>query len=275
MRNIKLILSYDGTEFSGWQRQPDRRTVQQVLEEGIGQLTGVEAPTNASGRTDAGVHALGQVVHFYTGSRHAPAVFLKALNATLPRDVRVLHAREMPQAFHATLDAKSKLYRYVIDNGPIADPFQIRYSQHVYAQLDAAAMHRAAQLLKGRHDFHSFETHWPNRTSSVRTIMHIGVARDGHRIAIEVEADGFLYNMVRSIAGTLTLVGAGKWPESRVAEVLAAEDRREAGPTAPPQGLFLVRVRYGAPADTDLQNQAELLNQPRNPPAGYELLNGP
>src|SRR4051794_17979953 len=194
MRNLKLLLSYDGTNFSGWQRQPDRRSVQQVLEEAIGRLTGVEAPTNASGRTDAGVHALGQVVHFYTVSRHSPGVFVKALNAMLPADVRVKGAWDMPQSFHATLDARSKLYRYVLDNGPIADPFQLRYSDHVYLPLDAVAMNRAAQSLKGRHDFHSFETNWPNRTSSVRTIIHIEVNRVEDTVRVEVEADGFLYN---------------------------------------------------------------------------------
>jgi tRNA pseudouridine38-40 synthase len=244
MRNIKLVLSYDGTDFSGWQRQPDRRTVQQVLEEAIGRLTGVAPATNASGRTDAGVHALGQVVHFYTASRHAPEVFVKALNATLPHDVRVRGAWEMSQAFHATLDAKAKLYRYVIDNHPIADPFQTRYSHHVYRRLDVAAMDAAARSLEGRHDFHSFETHWPNRTSSVRTVSHIAVNRMNDFVWVDVEADGFLYNMVRSIAGTLLLVGTGRWPAARVAEALAAEDRRAAGPTAPAQGLFLVRVRY-------------------------------
>jgi tRNA pseudouridine38-40 synthase len=244
MRNLKLLLSYDGTQFSGWQRQPERRTVQQVLEEAIGKLTGVVPSTNASGRTDAGVHALGQVAHFLTASRHPPEVFVKALNATLPSDVRVKGAWEMPQSFHATLDARAKLYRYVIDNGRIADPFQSRYAWHVYQKLDTAAMHRAAQSLKGRHDFHSFETNWPNRTSSVRTITHIAVNRMNDAVWVDVEADGFLYNMVRSIAGTLVEVGKGKWPESRVAEALAAEDRRVAGPTAPPQGLFLVRVRY-------------------------------
>jgi len=244
MRNLKLILSYDGTEFSGWQRQPDRRTVQQVLEEAIGRLTGVESPTNASGRTDAGVHALGQVVHFYTESRHPPDVFVKALNAMLPYDVRVKDAAEMPQSFHATLDAKAKLYRYVVDNGRVADPFQFRYSWHVFQSLDSDAMNRAAQALRGRHDFHSFETNWPNRMSSVRTITRIAVLREGNSVKIEVEADGFLYNMVRAITGTLVEVGKGKWPESRVAEIVAAEDRREAGPTAPPRGLFLVQVRY-------------------------------
>jgi tRNA pseudouridine38-40 synthase len=244
MRTLKLLLSYDGTEFSGWQRQPDRRTVQQVLEEALGRLTGAEPPTNASGRTDAGVHALGQVVHFYTASRHAPEVFVKALNAMLPADIRVRGAWEMPQAFHATLDARGKLYRYVVDNHPIADPFQTRYSYHVYQRLDVAVMDAAAAALRGRHDFHSFETNWPNRTSSVRTITHIAVNRMNDLVWIDVEADGFLYNMVRAIAGTLILVGKGHWPGARVAEALAAEDRREAGPTAPPQGLFLVRVRY-------------------------------
>ncbi len=244
MRNLQLLIAYDGTDFSGWQRQPDRRTVQQVLEEAIGRLTGVESTTNASGRTDAGVHAVGQVVHFYTASRHDPETFVKALNAMLPSDVRVKGAWERPQAFHATLDAKAKLYRYVIDNGRIADPFQIRYAWHVFQPLDAAAMHRAAQHFQGRHDFHSFETNWPNRTSSVRTIFHIAVNRVNDAVWIDVEADGFLYNMVRAITGTLVEVGKGKWPESKTAEILAAEDRREAGPTAPPQGLFLVRVRY-------------------------------
>ena len=247
MRNIKLVIRYDGTDYFGWQRQPDRRTVQQVLEEAIGQITGVVPTANASGRTDAGVHALGQVVHFFTESKHSPDVFVKALNANLPDDLRITSAEEKPQAFHCTLDAKTKLYRYVIDNARIANPFERRYAWHVYQTLDDQAMNRAAQSLKGRHDFRSFETNWPNRMSSVRTITHASVSRDQDRVWIDVEADGFLYNMVRAITGTLVEVGKGKWPESKVAEIIAAEDRREAGPTAPPQGLFLVHVRYDAP----------------------------
>jgi tRNA pseudouridine38-40 synthase len=245
MRNIKLTLSYDGTDFHGWQRQPGLRTVQDVLEQAIERLTGTRPTITASGRTDAGVHALGQVVHFFTLSRHAPEVFLKALNATLPRDVRVLAARDMPQSFHATLDAKSKRYRYVIDNGTVASPFHLRYSWHVFHRLDIDAMNRASRALLGRHDFRSFETDWPNRTSSVRTVFDLVVDSKEHLVSIEVEADGFLYNMVRAIAGTLVLVGTGKRPECWVGEVLEAENRVEAGPTAPPQGLFLVRVRYG------------------------------
>jgi tRNA pseudouridine38-40 synthase len=244
MRNIKLVVSYDGTDFHGWQRQPHCRTVQQELEEAIGRLTGAIPTTDASGRTDSGVHALGQVVHFFTVSAHPTKVFVKALNAMLPRDLRVLSAEDVPQSFHATIDAKSKRYRYVIDNGRIADPFARRYAWHLYTALDAYQMHVAAQGLKGRHDFRSFETEWPNRISSVRTIYDISVERAGTVIRLEVEADGFLYNMVRAIAGTLVLVGSGKKPIEWVSEVLRAENRAAAGPNAPAQGLFLVHVRY-------------------------------
>jgi tRNA pseudouridine38-40 synthase len=244
MRNIKLILSYDGTDFHGWQRQPGLRTVQGVVEAALLQLTGARAVTTASGRTDAGVHALGQVVHFLTASRHSTKTFVRALNALLPNDVRILTAEEKPQAFHATLDAQSKRYRYLIDNGQVANPFQIRFSWHVHPPLDAAAMARAGKFLLGRHDFRSFETEWPNRTSSVRTIVDLTVERSESFVTIEVEADGFLYNMVRSIAGTLMLVGAGKRPDTWVAEVLAAGRRALAGPTAPAKGLFLVEVHY-------------------------------
>jgi tRNA pseudouridine38-40 synthase len=245
MRNIKLILAYDGTDFHGWQRQPGLRTVQQALEEAILELTQHAPATTASGRTDAGVHALGQVVHFYTPSRHSTDVFTRGLNALLPRDLRVLEAHEMPQAFHATLDARSKRYRYVIDNAPIASPFLLRYSWHVHRPLDVEAMNRAGAALMGRHDFRSFETDWPNRTSSVRTIFDLTVTRTLEQVWLEVEADGFLYNMVRAIAGTLLLVGTGKRPESWARAVLEAENRATAGPTAPPQGLYLLSVRYG------------------------------
>jgi tRNA pseudouridine38-40 synthase len=244
MRNIQLTLAYDGTAFHGWQRQPAHRTVQEVLETALNQLTGETIAATAASRTDAGVHALGQSVHFLTTSRHATETFARASNALLPSDVRVVDARERPQAFHATLDARSKRYRYVIDNGPFASPFQLRYSWHVRRPLDAAAMETAARALLGRHDFHSFETDWPNRTSSVRTILDLTVTRSGAFVTLEVEADGFLYNMVRSITGTLVWVGTGKREGGWVAEVLRAESRIEAGPTAPPQGLFLVAVRY-------------------------------
>ncbi len=246
MRNICITIAYDGTEYSGWQRQRSRPTIQQAVEEALFEITGTAATLHASGRTDAGVHALGQVAHFLTAATHDPATFVKALNATLPGDIRILAAREMPESFHATVDATSKMYRYVIDNGRVADAFLRRYAWHVFRLLDADAMRAAAQALVGRHDFRSFETDWPNRMSSVRTVASVNVERAGDAIRVEVEADGFLYNMVRAIAGTLTLVGKGKWPVERVAAALAAQDRREAGPTAPAQGLFLVRVEYPA-----------------------------
>jgi tRNA pseudouridine38-40 synthase len=245
MRNICFTLSYDGTEFRGWQTQPGLRTVQETLEHAIAVVTGEERiRCNASGRTDSGVHAAGQVVNFYTASAHAPDVLLRAVNANLPADVVIRSCDEVSQSFDANRDALRKLYRYVIHDGPVPDVFLRRFAWHCKWRLDAEAMRRAAEPLKGRHDFHSFESDWPNRLTSIRTITHLAVNRLGDYIWIDVEADGFLYNMVRAIAGTLINVGRGYWPESRVAEILNAENRREAGPTAPPEGLFLMRVTY-------------------------------
>jgi tRNA pseudouridine38-40 synthase len=245
MRNLKLTLSYDGSDFNGWQTQPGFRTVQETLETAIMALTGEErVRVNTSGRTDAGVHAVGQVVNFYTTANYPPEVLVKAINANLPPDVVVLAAVDVPEAFDANRDASRKLYRYVIHDRPIPDPFLRRYCCHSRKRLDVDAMRRAAEPLKGRHDFHSFETDWPNRMSSVRTITHLALNRFGDWIWLDVEADGFLYNMVRAIAGTLMYVGRGYWPETEVADILKAEDRTRAGPTAPAQGLFLMRVTY-------------------------------
>jgi tRNA pseudouridine38-40 synthase len=244
MRNIRLTLSYDGTDFNGWQTQPGVRTVQETLEGAIAAVTGEPIRVNASGRTDTGVHALGQVVNFYTNTHLSPEVLLRATNAHLPTDVVISQARDVPQAFDANRDAQRKLYRYVIHDGPVPNPFLRRYCHHSRHPLDVIAMRQAAEPLRGRHDFHSFETHWPNRMSSVRTITHLAINRMGEWIWLDIEADGFLYNMVRAIAGTLINVGRGYWPVSQVGLILEAEDRRTAGPTAPAQGLFLVRVTY-------------------------------
>ncbi|MBL8794442.1 MAG: tRNA pseudouridine(38-40) synthase TruA [Planctomycetia bacterium] len=252
MRNIKLTVSYDGTDFNGWQMQPGFRTVQATLEEALQPLTGAErVRVNASGRTDTGVHAVGQVVNFRTAALHTPEVFLRATNARLPDDIVIRDAAEVPEDFDANRDAKRKLYRYVIHDGPTPDPFQRRYAHHCRYALDAAAMHCAALALRGTHDFHSFETEWPNRQTSVRTVTHIAVNRCGAYLWLDVEADGFLYNMVRAIAGTLINVGRGYWPAEHVAGILRAEDRNQAGPTAPPHGLFLMRVTYDEAATSD------------------------
>ena len=245
MRNVKLVLSYDGTDFFGWQTQPDKRTIQQTLESAIAKLTGEERiRVNASGRTDTGVHALGQVANFHSDTNLPAEKLVAAINAHLPDDVVVLEAADMPESFDANRDAVRKLYRYVIHNGPVPSPFLRRYAHYHKRRLDDRAMARAAEPLLGCHDFHSFETEWPNRASSVRTITHLAVNRFGDYLWIDVEADGFLYNMVRAIAGTLINVGRGYWPESQVAAILHAEDRTQAGPTAPAEGLFLVRVTY-------------------------------
>jgi tRNA pseudouridine38-40 synthase len=250
MRTLKLTIAYDGTAYAGWQSQLGKPTVQDTLENAIAKITGERLRVMASGRTDAGVHALAQVVGFRTNSALPPEVLVRALNATLPRDVAVLEAVEVPEGFHATHHTVRKRYRYVIYDGPIRDVFQRHFVWHYsYGRLDAAAMHRAAAALIGRHDFRSFQSSGSERKSSVRTIsdLHVERGRAGEEenfITIEVEADGFLYNMVRAIVGTLVQVGRGEQPETWPGEVLRAADRGAAGPTAPPQGLCLVSVEY-------------------------------
>ena len=248
MRTIRLTLAYDGTAYAGWQVQPSQKTVQGVLEEAIEKVTGRRSRATASGRTDAGVHALGQVVAFRTDCRLDAGVLRRALNAELPDDVAVLDVIDAPERFHPIRDAVRKRYRYVIHDGPVRDVFARRYAWHCRGALDAQAMARAARCLLGRHDFASFENSGSERQSTVRTISDVGVRRgqggSEHVVTLEVEADGFLYNMARAIVGTLVEVGRGAENESWVAEVLAAGDRSAAGPNAPPQGLFLVQVDY-------------------------------
>jgi tRNA pseudouridine38-40 synthase len=245
MRNIKITLSYDGTDYFGWQTQPGRPTVQETLEKAIAQLTGEErVVVNASGRTDSGVHAVGQVANFRSAMRIAAEKLVPAINAHLPADIVIASAEEVPESFDAGRDATAKLYRFVMHDGPVPSPFLRRYCCQSQQPLDAAAMARASVVLLGRHDFRCFETEWPNRLSSVRTITHLTVNRVGHYIWLDVEADGFLYNMVRAIAGTLMNVGRGFWPETQAGEILRAQDRTLAGPTAPAAGLFLMRVHY-------------------------------
>jgi tRNA pseudouridine38-40 synthase len=244
MRNIKLTISYDGTDYFGWQTQPGRATVQETMETAIAGLTGELVHLNASGRTDSGVHAVGQVANFHTGTRIPDDKLVPAINAHLPDCIVVRQAEEMPTSFDAGRNAVSKLYRYVIHDGAVPSPFLRRYCCQSQARLDAAAMARASKVLVGEHDFRCFETEWPNRQSSVRTILHVSVNRFGDYVWLDVAADGFLYNMVRAIAGTLMNVGRGYWPETQVAEILEAQDRTRAGPTAPAAGLFLMRVDY-------------------------------
>src|SRR5262245_15797349 len=187
MRNLRLTLSYDGTDFHGWQTQPGLRTVQETLEQALAALTGVDrVRVNASGRTDTGVHAVGQVVNFHTDSKLPPDVILRAVNAHLPPDVVVREASEAAPDFDANRHAVRKLYRYVIHDGAVPDLFLRRYCHHTRYKLDAPAMARAAGALRGRHDFRCFETEWPNRASSVRTITHLTVNRFGDWLWLDV-----------------------------------------------------------------------------------------
>ncbi len=271
MRTLKLTVAYDGTDFAGWQFQPGQRTVQQTLQDTLGQITGEKISAVASGRTDAGVHALGQVVGFSTNSHLAAEVIQRALNAELPRDIVVLSAEEAVSGFDPIRHAVRKRYRYVVQDGPIADVFSRRYAWHVFRRLDADAMQRAAEPLLARHDFSSFETAGSERVTTTRTVYELTVARrpisgcargdDPSRTEIQFEvcADGFLYNMVRNIVGTLVEVGRGARDESWPAAVLAAQDRRAAGQTAPPQGLFLVSVEYEGQGSSD-EGQADAVN---------------
>jgi len=248
MRTIRLTVAYDGTDYAGWQAQPGANTVQAAFEKAIEKVTGRPARAIASGRTDAGVHALAQVVGFQTDCPLSVDVLRRALNAELPRDVAVLEATEDHEGFHPIRDAVRKRYRYVIHDGPVRDVFERRYCWQCRHPPDAEAMQRASKSLLGKHDFASFQSSGSQRQGTVRTVHDLDVRRgqggQSHVITVEVEADGFLYNMVRAIVGTLVEVGRGARDESWVAEVLAARDRAAAGPNAPPQGLFLVHVDY-------------------------------
>lgn len=248
MRYLKLTLAYDGTNFSGWQWQPTQRTVQGELEAAMREITGEETRIISSGRTDAGVHAIGQVVSWATRSKHSAEVLLRGLNANTPRDMVVRAVEEAPEGFHAINDSISKRYRYLLFDDPIRDVFARHYVWQLWQPLDVDAMHEGAQALLGEHDFRSYETSGSPRVSSVRKIHDIVVERratdHGKRIVIEAEANGFLYNMVRNIVGTLVEVGKGNRTSAWPGEVLAQQDRRAAGATAPPQGLYLLNVNY-------------------------------
>jgi len=255
MRTFKLTLSYDGSNYAGWQLQPHKPTIQAAVEAALTKITGETIRVAASGRTDAGVHALAQVASFTSLTQLSPATLRNALNAEMPRDIAALDVAEAPAGFHARRDCIRKRYRYLIHDGEAPDVFGRKYAWHYREPLDADAMSRAAQAFVGTHDFRSFEYRSPQRASSVRTIYEadarrvagpFGAARDDglDGIAFEVCGNGFLYNMVRAMVGTLVEVGRGMKSEKWPAEVIIAGDRRLAGMTAPPQGLFLVRVDY-------------------------------
>jgi tRNA pseudouridine38-40 synthase len=292
-RNIALRLAYDGTAFCGWQVQPNGPTIQAALQKAILKLTGESVTVYSAGRTDSGVHALGQVANFYSGSPIPPAQFAAALQTHLPREIQLLQSWEALPEFHATFAARWKRYRYLIHNAPQPVPFLQNRCWWLKRRLDVEAMQAAAHHLLGTHDFRCFETEWPNKTTSVRTIHELNLfrqplwdawrpfaipradsspstaPRDDSLVCLEIAADGFLYNMVRSITGTLVNVGRGRWTAADVARILAAQDRNLAGATAPAEGLYLVQVEYQldwpdlSPADPALAGPPPALPRPK------------
>jgi tRNA pseudouridine38-40 synthase len=250
MRNLELIVSYDGTEFSGWQVQPGAATVQGALASAIGRVTGEKVLPQGSGRTDAGVHALGQVVTFVTDSAVPTANFLKALNDVLPGSIRVLEVTEATADFHARKSARAKIYRYRIYRAGICPPFLTRYVWHYPYPLDEAAMMRAGACVEGEHDFTSFAAVDPERgsegepVSNVRRIFSSSWVREGDELVYTVKGSGFLHHMVRNLVGTFILVGKGTLQSGDVTRILAARNRSAAGATAPASGLYLVNVEY-------------------------------
>jgi len=249
MRNLKLVLTYDGSEFSGWQVQPDAATIQGTLASAIGRLTGEKVLPQGSGRTDAGVHALGQVASFTTDSPIPAQSLAKALNDTLPASIRVLEAHDAPAGFHARKSARAKTYCYRMFRGAVCSPFQARYVWHFPYPLNETAMQAAAGAVVGEHDFTSFAAVDPERSreeeiSNVRQIFCSRWEREADEFVYTVRGNGFLHHMVRNLVGTFLLVGKGTLRPGDIASILEARKRSAAGATVPACGLCLVGVEY-------------------------------
>jgi tRNA pseudouridine38-40 synthase len=253
MRTFKAILSYDGSDFRGFQSQANARSVQSELEHALAEVDGKRVVVYGAGRTDAGVHALGQVASFRLANTIAAADLLRALNAKLPEDVRVLAVEEAVPGFNARFHARSKVYRYRISNTRLMSPFQRRYAWHVSRALELDAMRNASRALVGKHDFSSFHAIGGKAGTSIRTVTRSDwteepMAGGGRLLTYEIEGTGFLKYMVRTIVGTLVEVGDGRRSVASVRELLTARNRAAAGRTAPASGLYLVRVDYDAAA---------------------------
>lgn len=243
-RRIKLVLHYDGTAYHGWQKQPDAPTIQRTLEEAIEKLCGCAVSVTGSSRTDAGVHAIGQVAHFDIDCPVPTENIARALNNLLPSDIAVADAVEVTSDFDAISSTQSKWYRYTLCTTAVRPVQRIRYCWHRPAPLNTDAMAQAAARLVGTHDFKSFAAAADMRESSVRTVLRCDVLLNGDEIFVDVAATGFLYNMVRNIVGTLVEVGRGRWQPEDIDRILAAKDRAAAGPIAPAAGLCLMNITY-------------------------------
>jgi tRNA pseudouridine38-40 synthase len=243
-RNLRLLIEYDGTDYYGWQVQKGFKTVQGEIQRAVKEIAGRETLVIGAGRTDAGVHARGQVANFHTASRLSCAKWVQALNAHLPEDIAVLACDEVPLDFHAQFQAKDKTYEYAILNRPARTALERRVVHKVTPALDVGAMAEAAKLLAGTHDFRAFGSEMSKKEKTVRTISAFDVRREGDCVRFRVTGDGFLYNQVRAMVGTLLEVGLGKRSPAWAREILDAKDRTKAGANVPAKGLTLVEVRY-------------------------------
>ena len=245
MRNIKLTIEYDGKDFNGWQKQPDKLNIQGSIESAIKQITGEEIELNASGRTDAGVHAYGQVANFKTESNLPIEKFPIAINTKLKRSIRIIKAEEVDERFHSRLSCKRKTYRYVINNSEFASAIYRNLETHIPQKLNIEKMKEAIKNFEGEHDFKAFKASGTSSKSSVRTIYKAEVKEMlDNRIYIELTGNGFLYNMVRIIAGTLVDVGIEKIKPEDIPNIIKQGKRDLAGKTLPPNGLYLLNVEY-------------------------------
>ena len=244
MPRYRVTLAYDGTAYRGWQAQPAAPTIQATIESALARLAKEPVRVVGAGRTDAGVHAHGQVAHFVLPHPIPPDALARGLNALLPFDVRCLDAATAPDDFHARKSARSKTYRYFLDRAPVPTPFRVRFTLHHPYPLDRDAIENAASAFIGRKDFAAFSA---SASEARTTVRHVTVSRfldEGGELVYEVAADGFLHHMVRNIVGTLLEVGRGKLSAGDVARILASRERGRAGPTAPARGLHLMRVEY-------------------------------
>ncbi|MEX2606935.1 MAG: tRNA pseudouridine(38-40) synthase TruA [Kiritimatiellia bacterium] len=247
-RRLAMTVAYDGTDFQGWQMQPDRRTVQEVIERAIGHISdGAPPRIHGSGRTDTGVHARGQVFHVDTHRDYSEVKWREALNGVLPGDVRILEVKQVASDFHARFDALSKQYRYFIYTHPVMPPDLRRYRLHVRTPLNVGAMVRAAEVLLGEHDFRSFSANrGREEETTVRTLHRLDLEREGQDLCLIAEADGFMYKMVRQLAGALIRTGLEELTVDDIQTLLDKPERNHQAPTAAPQALFLWKVLYGS-----------------------------
>ena len=244
MRRIKLTVAYDGTNYCGWQIQPNGITVEEVLNRALSRLTGEKLRVTGASRTDAGVHARGNIAVFDTASTIPAERFAYAVNPLLPEDIAVVNSEEVPQDWHPRYQNSVKTYEYRILNREMPDPLRRKYTWHVSFPLDIDKMRTAAEYLKGEHDFRSFCSIHTGAATTVRTVYMLDIGKTGDEIVIRISGNGFLYNMVRIIAGTLTEVGRGFRTPENVKKILEAEEREKSGATAPPQGLTLISIEY-------------------------------